>query len=115
MAIGLIKDKIQVEDKRKALKLHLLIKSFQRDLNLSGSDIDSLIELRELGYNSDFFKSCVSKGFFKSEQTVRNAIARMTNLGILRYEKRGERKIDTEFFPEVDSDKVIFQYLVGNL
>lgn len=115
MAIDLIKDKIQMDTKRQALKLHLLIKSFQRGLNLSDSDIDSLIELRELGYNSDFFKSCVTKGFFKSEQTVRNAIARMTNLGILSYSKRGERQIDLKFFPEVGSEKVIFQYMVGNL
>lgn len=115
MAIDLIKDKIQVNTRRDALRLHLLIKSFQKGLNLSESDINSLIELREIGYNSAFFKSCVSKGFFKSEQTVRNAIARMTGMGILAYTKRGERQIDETFFPEVGSDKVIFQYLVGNL
>lgn len=115
MAIDLIKDKIQVDSKREALKLHLLIKSYQRGLNLSDSDIDSLIELRELGYNRDFFESCVKKGFFKSIQTVRNAIARMTTLGILRYTRRGERQIDTSFFPEVGNEKVIFQYMIGNL
>lgn len=115
MSIDLIKDKIQVDTRRDALRLHLLIKSFQKGLNLSESDINSLIELRELGYNSTFFKSCVTKGFFKSEQTVRNAIARMTGMGILTYTKRGERQIDVSFFPEVGTDKVIFQYLVGNL
>lgn len=115
MAIDLIKDKIQVGTRREALRLHLLIKSFQKGLNLSESDINSLIELRDLGYNSTFFKSCVTKGFFKSEQTVRNAVARMTGMGILTYTKRGERSIDQTFFPEVGTDKVIFQYLVGNL
>lgn len=115
MAIDLIKDKIHVDTRRDALRLHLLIKSFQKDLNLSESDINSLIELREMGYGPSFFKSCVTKGFFKSEQTVRNAIARMTGMGILTYAKRGERSINPEFFPEVGSDKVIFQYLVGNL
>lgn len=115
MPTDLIKNKIQVDSRRSALHLHLLIKSYQRGLNLSESDINSLIELRDMGYNSEFFKSCVTKGYFKSEQTVRNAIARMTSMGILHYARRGERKIDPEFFPEVGSDKVIFQYLVGNL
>lgn len=115
MATDLIKDKIQVGSRREVLRLHLLIKSFQKGLNLSESDINSLIELRELGYNPSFFKSCVAKGFFKSEQTVRNAIARMTTMGILTYTRRGERTINPEFFPQVGSDKVIFQYLVGNL
>lgn len=114
MAIELIKEKIQVHDRRAALKLHLWIKSFEKGYHLSESDIDSLIELRELGYCPEFFRSCVVKGFFKSEQTVRNAIARMTTLGILTYERRGERKIDTTFFPELGSEKVIFQYLIGN-
>lgn len=114
MAIELIKEKIQVHDRRAALKLHLWIKSFEKGHNLSEADIDCLIELRELGYCTGFFKSCVAKGFYKSQQTVRNAIARMTILGILTYEKRGERKIDTSFFPEVSNEKVIFQYLIGN-
>lgn len=115
MSIDLIKEKIHVNSKREALRLHLLIKSFQAGLNLSESDMETLIELRNIGYNPEFFKSCVAKGLFKSEQTVRNAIARMTTMGILTYTKRGERSIDAKFFPEVDSDKVIFQYLVGNL
>lgn len=114
MATELIKEKIQVQDRRAALKLHLWIKSFEKGYNLSQSDIDSLIELREVGYGPDFFANCISKGFFKSEQTVRNAIARMTTLGILTYQRRGERKIDTTFFPEVGNEKVIFQYLIGN-
>lgn len=115
MSINFHKDKIQVDTKRDALKLHLMIKSFQKGVTLSESDIDSLLELRETGYNPAFFLNCVGKGFYKSEQTVRNAVAKMTNMGILTYRKRGERKINPEYLPEVDSEKVIFQYLVGNL
>jgi len=115
MSVDLIKDKITVSDKTEALRLHLLIKSFQTGLNLSESDINSLVELSIVGYNPEFFKACVDKGYYKSEQTVRNAIAKMTNMGILYYRKRGERKINEDFLPKTSSDKVMFQYLVGNI
>ena len=115
MATDLIRDRIQVRSKTDALKLHLMVKCFQKGLALSSADISSLVELYETGYSPTFFKNCVAKGFYKSEQTVRNAVAKMTTMGILSYKKRGERKINAEFIPETKSDKVIIQYLVGNV
>ncbi len=110
-----IKNKIQVASKEDVLKLHLLVKCFQKGITLSNADLDSLVELYGHGYCREFFTACVDKGYYKSEQTVRNAVARMTNLGILTYKKRGERSINPEFLPETKSDKVMIQYLVGNL
>ena len=110
-----INDKIQVSTKADALKLHLMVKCFQKGISLSNADISSLVELYETGYSQDFFQNCISKGFYKSEQTVRNAVARMTNMGILTYKRRGERSINPEFLPETKADKVLIQFLVGNL
>lgn len=115
MATDFIKDQIKVNTKADALKLHIMIKCFQRGFNLSHADVDTLVELHESGYNTGFFRTCVSKGYYKSEQTVRNAVAKMTGLGILSYRKRGERVISSEYIPETKSDKVMIQYLVGNL
>jgi len=114
MSISFVKDKIQVDTRRDALKIHLMIKAYQKGVALSDADIDTLIELKEIGYNKEFFENCVRKGYFRSNQTVRNAVARMTSMGILTYKKRGERDVNTEFLPEVNSDKVIFQYMIGN-
>lgn len=111
----LIQEKISVKDKREALVLHLLIKSFQHKWNLSMADIYTLVELDKLGYNKDFFLSCVKQNYYKSEQTVINAVSKMTKMGILTYEKRGERTINQEYLPRVTSDKVILKYLVGNI
>src|SRR5688500_14502072 len=113
--IDFIKDKIQVNTKRDALRLHLMVKCFQKGINLSSADIASLVELYETGYSSSFFNNCIEKGYYKSEQTVRNAIAKMTSMGILSSKKRGERTINPDFLPETTSDKVMIQYLVGNL
>lgn len=114
MSISLVKDRIQVDSRRDAVKLHLMIKAFQNKINLSEADIETLIELKEVGYNKEFFDNCIRKGYFRSSQTVRNAVARMTNMGILTYKKRGERSVSTDFLPELSSDRVIFQYMIGN-
>lgn len=115
MGIALIQDKIAVKTKEDALILHLIIKSHQYKLNLSMADISTLVELNKIGYNKNFFKVCVEKNFYKSEQTVMNAISKMTSMGVLSYEKRGERIINQEFLPAIDSEKVIFKYMIGNL
>ena len=62
------------------------------------ADINTLVELNRLGYNKEFFESCVDKGYFASKQTVMNAISKMTALGILSYKRRGERIINREVF-----------------
>lgn len=111
---SLIKDKIQTSTLEDALRLHLLIKSYQKGFNLSMADINTLIELKKSGYTKEFFNNCLTKGYYKSEQTIRNAVAKMTTLGILSYEKRGNRIVNSEYIPEL-TDRVIFQYVIGNL
>jgi hypothetical protein len=90
------------------------MKCFQKGIHISDADLDSLVELYYTGYNTNFFTNCVSKGYYKSEQTVRNAITRMTSLGIISAKKRGNRVINSDFIPRLDADKLIFQYLIGN-
>lgn len=109
-----INDKIEVGTKSEALRLHLTIKCFQKGISLSTSDINTLVELYQTGYSRDFYRNCVAKDYYKSEQTVRNAVARMTIMGILSYRKRGERTINPEYLPKTNSDKLMIQYLVRN-
>ena len=110
-----LKEKISLPDKEEVLKLHIIIKCFQKGIHLSEGDIDSLIELKNEGYGSEFYKNCVEKGFYKTEQTVRNAIGRMTALGILSFKRRGERDINKDFIPETVDETLIMQYMIGNL
>ena len=113
--IQLFKEKLELREKDDVIKLHIMIKSYEKGFNLSEADIDSLIELKNTGYNSEFFENCITNKFYKSEQTVRNAVAKMTNLGILSYKRRGERNINKEFLPDISEEKVIMQYIIGNL
>lgn len=115
MATSLVEDKIRVRNRDEVLRLHLMIKSFQHNFGLSLADINTLIELDKLGYTKEFFDSCLEKKYFLSEQTIRNAISKMTGLSILKSEKRGARTINREYFPSLESDKVILKYMIGNL
>lgn len=113
--IEFFKEKIELADKDDVIKLHLIVKSYESNFNLSKADIDTLFELYKTGYGDEFYSNCIEKGYFKTKQTVRNSVAKMTNLGILNYKKRGERYIADKFVPKVTQDVVIFQYLVGNV
>lgn len=115
MATEFLIDKIEFPTKSDVLRLHLTVKCFQKEVNLSSADINSLVELYEVGYSHQFLSNCVEKGYFQSEQTVRNAVNKMTKLGILTSSKRGERVINPEYLPEFKEDKLMFQYLVKNL
>lgn len=113
--IEFFKEKIELADKDDVIKLHMIVKSYENSYNLSKADIDTLFELYKTGYGEQFYTNCIEKKYFKTKQTVRNSIAKMTNLGILNYKKRGERHIVANFVPKVTQDVVIFQYLVGNV
>lgn len=114
-SVTLNEERISMKSRDDVLRIHLLIKSYEEQYNLSLADINVLVELNNLGYNDKFFKSCIEKKYYRSKQTVMNAISKMTTMGILTYEKRGERKIDSKFLPSVNSEKVIFKYMIGNL
>lgn len=113
--VNLIEEKIKLGDKEDVLKIHLLIKCFENGYNLSMADVCVLVELHKNGYNEQFYKDCVEKGYYKTLQTVRNSVSKMTKLGILLSKKRGERTVNTDFIPDMSADKVIFKYTVGNI
>lgn len=113
--ISLVEDRIKLESKEDLLKVHIMIKCFEKGVTLSMAEIGVLAELHVLGYGEPFYSSCVNKGYFKTKQTVRNAVSRMGELEILESKKRGQRSINPDYLPAVTADKVLFRYLVSNL
>jgi hypothetical protein len=113
--VDFLVEKMRLETKTEALRLYVMFKCFEEGHHLSEADVNSLVELYETGYNDDFFKNCVDKGFFKSKQTVSNAVTRMTKMGILHAPKRKIRVINPSFVPETKANKLMVQYLVGNV
>jgi len=107
--INLVKTKLKFKTKEEALKFHLLAISTEEGLKLSSADIDVVIEIYNNGYNKDLFNNCVIKGYFKSEQTVRNSIAKLTKCGILK-KSRGFREVNSNFLPLSKDEDLIFSY-----
>lgn len=110
--INLVKTILKFKSKQDALKFHLLAISTEEGLRLSLGDIGVVIQIYAEGYNKDIFSQCVEKGFFKSEQTVRNSVAKLTKIGIL-IKGKGDRQVDPKFLPGPKESDFIFNYQVN--
>ncbi len=109
--ISLVKTILKFKTKEEALKLHLFAIAMEERIKLSISDIDVIVEIHKQGYDQTLFQKCVNLGYYKSEQTVRNSVARCTKQGIL-LKTRGHRQINPKFLPEIKGD-YIFHYQVS--
>lgn len=110
--INLVKTILKFKTKEDALRFHLLAISTEESLKLSSADINVILEIYKNGYTKTLFEDCVVKGFFKSEQTVRNSVAKMTKHGILT-KTRGDRKVNNKFLPQPKESDFVFNYQVN--
>lgn len=110
--INLVKTILKFNSKKDALKFHLLAIATEEGLKLSFADIDVAIEVYIHGYNKYLFLSCVEKGFFRSEQSVRNSIAKLTKIGVL-IKSKFDRKVNNKFLPDSKDNDFIFNYQVN--
>jgi hypothetical protein len=109
--ISLVETTLKFRNKGDALKFHLLAISTEENLKLSSADIEVAIEIYNNGYTKELFTVCVSKGFFKSEQTVRNSVAKLTKKGIL-LKGRKDRKVNPKFLPQSKESDFVLKYIV---
>lgn len=109
--INLVKTTLKFKNKYDALRLHIYAIAAEEGLMLSPADISVAVEVYKSGYNKDFFSRCVDAGYFKSIQTVRNSVAKLTKVGILD-KKRGERKIQERIIPFDTNADFVFTYNV---
>ncbi len=109
--VNLIKTTLKFKDKYEALKLHIYAIAAEEGLVLSPADICVAVEIYKSGYNRDFFERCVKLGYFKSEQTVRNSVAKLTKAGLLD-KKRGERSLKENIIPADREAEYVFIYNV---
>lgn len=110
--INLVKTILKFNSKKDALKFHLLAIATEEGLKLSFADIDVAIEVYINGYTKDLFNCCVEKKYFRSEQSVRNSIAKLTKCGMLDKSK-SDRKVNSRFLPESKESDFIFNYQVN--
>lgn len=109
--VNLIKTTLKFKDKYEALKLHIYAIAAEEGLVLSPADICVAVEIYKSGYDREFFQRCVKLGYFKSEQTVRNSVAKLTKAGLLD-KKRGERNLKESIIPSDRDVDFVFTYNV---
>lgn len=110
--INLVKTILKFKSKEDALMFHLLAVSTEEGLKLSSGDIGVVIQIYTSGYSKNTFNKCIENEYFKSEQTVRNSVAKLTKLGIL-LKTRLDRQVNPKFLPEPKESDFIFNYQVN--
>ena len=106
-------EKIILPTRRDVLKVHLYAKLLLLGVIPYEKDLDVLVELYEIGgYANDveqlrFFNTCLTKQFKKSVQSVRNTLAKYTELGVLSKPKNKKRKFSDEWLPDLADDVVV--------
>lgn len=103
---------MKFKSKQDALMFHLLAVSTEEGIKLSSGDIGVAVEIYIKGYNKDTVTACVDKGFFRSEQTVRNSVSKLTKIGVL-IKSKDERKVDPRLLPQTKNSDFVFNYQIN--
>ena len=122
--ISLIEDTILI-NKAEQVKVHLFIKLVEnkKENELSGRELGILSELYVYGGITDkssmehFSTICFNIGLCETDsvQSVRNALGKARELGVVKRRKVNNWKIDDEYLPKLPIDNdLIFKYIVKN-
>jgi predicted transcriptional regulator len=113
MAVVITK-KVKVDSQFKMVKLQFLLHCYFTGINLSDADLDCLTTVAINGYSKETIKKVIDTKIFKSEQTVRNCIGKLTNLGLLVKVQRSGRQINPDLKIGID-DTIIMDAKVANV
>jgi hypothetical protein len=120
MVIKSFSDTVLLQEKRDVLRVHLYFKFIQFGIKPFENDIDIIIELYIFGgyTNSDqqnrFIELCIAKGLKKSPQSVRNTLSKYVNMGIFEKSKNTHLKLNDNYIPKVEADKIVLQHKISH-
>lgn len=116
----ILSDKILLNDKDDVLRIYIRAVLMKREIKHYDHDIDVIIELYNRGGYSnsaeqkEFIKACISKGYRKSDQSVRNILTQYTNLNIFKKRKWLSLCVSEEFLPPITAGKLILELLISH-
>jgi len=120
--IPLIKDKIKMPSKLDLMKMHLLIKLTSNKITVSDSELTLLASLylqkgiRNKEEMSNFFEYCISNKIRLSAQSVRNILARFTQLNVIVKPKPNQRFISKEYMLDINEENnFAFNYTIYSI
>lgn len=112
MAIVITKQ-VKIDSKFRMVKFQFLLYCYLHNIVLSDADLNCLTTIAIKGYSKSTIKSIVENDIFKSEQTVRNCIVKLTNLKILVKDSLG-KVINPEIQLGLDNI-IVLKLMIGNV
>lgn len=118
--IPVIEDKIRLRYKRDVFRLLLYIKLIEKGIPFHESELDVLCELHQRGgYTDDltqqvFMDNCLSKGFRKSKQSIRNVLAKFVNQGVIKKTRNFNCHISHDYIPPVEAEMIGLMFYVSH-
>ena len=117
--LEVINDIISLPTRRDVLKLHLYAKLQEKNIKATDTEVDVLMELYDFGgydeaSEKEFFDRCVSKGYRRSYESVRNVISKFVSNNVILKIQKKNREINESFIPRVNTPYVGLEYKVIN-
>lgn len=120
MDIKIISEKMLLKDRKDVLRLHLYSKLLNKGIVPYDRDLDILVSLYEYGgyknskEQNEFFNLCLDKSLKKSIQSIRNTLAKYTDLGVLDKPKNTIRFMNENWLPKLNGNKIVLDYKISH-
>lgn len=120
MNINKVAEVLLLKNKRDVVRIHLYTKLIEKGIIPYDKDLDVLINLYEIGgYSNEreqtqFFNSCLNNKYKKSIQSIRNTLAKYTEIGILKKPKNKERFVSEKWIPSSFDSKLFLDYKISH-
>lgn len=120
MDIKVISEKMLLKDRKDVLRLHLYSKLLNKGIVPYEKDLDILVTLYEYGgyrnnkEQNEFFTLCLDNSLKKSIQSIRNTLAKYTDLGVLDKPKNTIRFLNESWLPKLDGNKIVLDYKISH-
>ena len=124
MNVPLIENKLRLE-RKDLVKIHLFIKLISNKVigHFSDREIDILSELYMFGGIEDketsdnFLNHCYEIGLSKvgAANSIRNVLSKGRIYKVVKRKKANYWKIERDYIPEFESDKLVLKYLLTNI
>lgn len=120
MNVDKIAEVMLLKDRRDVVRIHFYIKLIQKGIVPYDKDLDVLINLYEMGgYSNEkeqlqFFNSCIYNKYKKSIQSIRNTLAKYTEIGVLNKPKNKKRFISDVWMSPFNDNILFLDYKISH-
>lgn len=116
----MISERLLLKDRKDVLRVHLYCMILNKGVVPYEKDLDVLIALYEMGGYSNgeeqakFFSDCIERKFKRTIQSIRNTLAKYTEIGVLKRPRNKKRFLSEDCLPSVTTNKIILNHQISH-